>query len=87
MFEEEIPASYGKDIDKVELHMDKAFSHTSKSTTAYLGKKDIERVIKWIPLDEILLKPPDASPMDFGAFGLLKRSLGKWHPKTLNGVW
>ncbi|GFV15590.1 putative DD41D transposase [Trichonephila clavipes] len=25
--------------------------------------------------------------MDFCAFGLLKRALEKWHPRTLNGLW
>ncbi|GFU88649.1 hypothetical protein TNCV_4443261 [Trichonephila clavipes] len=29
IFEEEYPNLYGKDIDKVELHMDNASSHTS----------------------------------------------------------
>ncbi|GFW68636.1 hypothetical protein TNCV_529901 [Trichonephila clavipes] len=37
--QKEIPALYEKDIDKVELHMDKASSHTSKPTAAYLAKK------------------------------------------------
>ena len=70
LFEEEIPALYGKDIDKVKLHMDKASCHTSTSTTAYLAKKESETGIKCIPLDEIPVKSPDASPMDFRAFGL-----------------
>ncbi|GFY23754.1 hypothetical protein TNCV_1630361 [Trichonephila clavipes] len=61
IFEEEIPTSYGKDLGEVELHMDKASSHTSKSTAAYL--------------------------VDFCAFGLLKRALGKQHPRTLNELW
>ncbi|GFT62392.1 hypothetical protein TNCV_4717601 [Trichonephila clavipes] len=38
IFEEEIPALYGKDIGKVDLYMDKASNHTSKSTAAYLAK-------------------------------------------------
>ena len=87
LFEEEIPALYGKDIDKVELCRDKASSHTSKSTTAYLVKKESKTGIKCIPLNEIPVKLPDASSMDFCAFVLLKRDFGKRHPKTLNGLW
>ncbi|GFV32062.1 hypothetical protein TNCV_1452751 [Trichonephila clavipes] len=30
---------------------------------------------------------PDVSPMDFCAFGLSKRALGKRYPRTLNGLW
>ncbi|GFS52094.1 hypothetical protein TNCV_1105051 [Trichonephila clavipes] len=42
IFEEEIPTSYGKGIDKVELHTDKASGQTSKSTAAYLAEKESE---------------------------------------------
>ncbi|GFV41627.1 hypothetical protein TNCV_3627781 [Trichonephila clavipes] len=34
IFEKEITALYGKNIDEVDLHMDKASSHTSKSAAA-----------------------------------------------------
>ncbi|GFU43531.1 hypothetical protein TNCV_406231 [Trichonephila clavipes] len=67
--------------------MDKASSPPSKSTTAYLAKKKLKREIKCIPFDEILVKSSDASSMDFCAFGLLKQTLGKRHPRTLNGLW
>ncbi|GFW96636.1 uncharacterized protein TNCV_2846931 [Trichonephila clavipes] len=70
------------DIDKVEHQMDKASSHTSKSIAAYLAKKESETGIKCIPFDEISVKSHDASPTDFCAFGLLKRALGKRHPRT-----
>ncbi|PRD20506.1 UNVERIFIED_CONTAM: hypothetical protein NCL1_54413 [Trichonephila clavipes] len=66
---EEIPTLYGKDIDKVELHMDKASSHTSKSTAAYLAKKESETEIKHILFDEIRVKSTYASPINFCAFG------------------
>ncbi|GFX12911.1 hypothetical protein TNCV_3659071 [Trichonephila clavipes] len=39
IFDEGIPVLYGQGIDKVELPMDKASSHTSKSNTAYLAKR------------------------------------------------
>ena len=66
--------------------MDKASSHTSKSTATYLAKKELETGIKCIPFNEIPVKSPDAYPMDFCAFGLLKRALGKRLPSTLNRV-
>ncbi|GFW15822.1 hypothetical protein TNCV_3583201 [Trichonephila clavipes] len=44
IFEEEIPTLYGKGIDKAVFHMDKAFSHTSKLTAAYLAKKKKKNV-------------------------------------------
>ncbi|GFU86669.1 hypothetical protein TNCV_2880891 [Trichonephila clavipes] len=42
IFEEEIPTSYGKDIDKVDLHIDKASSHMFGSTATCLAKKEQE---------------------------------------------
>ena len=57
--------------------MDKSSSHMSKSTTTYLAKKEPETRIKCISFDEISVKWPEASPMDFCAFDLLKRTLGK----------
>ncbi|GFW37488.1 uncharacterized protein TNCV_860951 [Trichonephila clavipes] len=78
---------YRKDIDKVELHMHKTFSHMSKSTTAYLAKKESETGIKCIPFDEVRVKSPYASAMDFCVLGLLKRALGKRYTRTMNGLW
>ncbi|GFV45801.1 uncharacterized protein TNCV_2321611 [Trichonephila clavipes] len=46
IFEEGIPALYGKDIDKFELHMDKASIHLFKSSAAYLAKKETKTGIK-----------------------------------------
>ncbi|GFW80942.1 uncharacterized protein LOC103524116 [Trichonephila clavipes] len=87
IFDEEIPALYGKDIDKVELLTNKASSHTSKSTAVYLAKKEPGTGIKCIPFDEIPVKSHDVFPLDFHAFGLKKRALGMWYRRTLNGLW
>ncbi|GFW01247.1 transposable element Tcb2 transposase [Trichonephila clavipes] len=58
IFEEEIPTLFGYEayIDKVELHMNKASSHTSKSTAACLGKKESET--ETILFDKIRAKSP-----------------------------
>ncbi|GFU74217.1 transposase [Trichonephila clavipes] len=84
IFVEEIPVLYGNDIYEVELHMDKAFSHTSKSKTAYLAKIDAETGIKCIKFDEIPVKLSKSSPMDLCTVGLVKLASGKWHSRTLN---
>ncbi|GFV57229.1 hypothetical protein TNCV_4465671 [Trichonephila clavipes] len=60
---------------------------TSKSTAAYLAKKESQTGIKCIPFYEIRGKSPYASVMDFCDFGLLKRAFGKRYPRTLNGFW
>ncbi|GFV76089.1 uncharacterized protein TNCV_4671781 [Trichonephila clavipes] len=67
--------------------MDKASRHTSKSTAPYLAMKESETGIKCFPFDEICVKSPYTFAIDFCAFGLLKRTLGKRHPRTLNGFW
>ncbi|GFX28546.1 transposase [Trichonephila clavipes] len=67
IFEEEIPDVYGKDIDKVEIHKDKVSSNTFNSNATYLAKRESEIGIKCIPSDEILVKSPVASPMNFCA--------------------
>ncbi|GFX06911.1 hypothetical protein TNCV_1202261 [Trichonephila clavipes] len=49
--------------------------------------KESETRIKCTPFGELLKKSPNASPMDFCAFDLLKPALRKRHPRTLNGLW
>ncbi|GFU14896.1 hypothetical protein TNCV_3386821 [Trichonephila clavipes] len=73
IFEEEIPDFYGKDIDQVELHMNKVYSHTS--TAAYSEKKESEKEYT----NGLLC-------FRFTYLILLKRALGKWHPSTPNGL-
>ena len=55
--------------------MDKARSHTSKSTVAYLAKEESEIGMKFIPFNDIPIESPDVSPMDFCTFGSFKRAL------------
>ncbi|GFX72434.1 hypothetical protein TNCV_1253881 [Trichonephila clavipes] len=65
--------------------MGKASSQTSKSTATDLAKKEPETRTQCIPFDEIRVKSPYTSVMDFCAFSLLKRALGKLHPRTRTG--
>ena len=87
IFRNEIPLLYGNQANMVAFHQDKASSHTSNSTRQFLDLMTAETSIKAIPFSHIPVKSPDASPMDFCAFGLLKQALGKRHPKTLAGLW
>ncbi|GFV13425.1 hypothetical protein TNCV_4277061 [Trichonephila clavipes] len=57
IFDEEIPVLYGKDIDKVHFHKEKASNHMSKTIVAYLAKKELETGIKCIPPDEMPVMP------------------------------
>jgi hypothetical protein len=87
IYKEDIPSLYANNLEKVELHQDKASSHTSKSTAIFLEKMQIETGIKSIPFKHIPAKSPDVAPMDYCAFGLLKQGLYKRRPKTLAGLW
>ncbi|PRD21878.1 UNVERIFIED_CONTAM: hypothetical protein NCL1_50591 [Trichonephila clavipes] len=45
-----------------------------KSIATYLAKKGSETLIEYIPFDEIPVKSPNASPMDFSINGTLNRA-------------
>jgi hypothetical protein len=83
----ELPALYGRDALRVRVHQDKASSHTAKSTIAFFQRMEVETGIHTIPFHDIPVKSPDASPMDYCGFGLLKRRLGSRRPRTLAGLW
>lgn len=87
IFRQDIPSLYGNETDKVWFHCDKAPSHTSRSTAIFLSNLCDETKINVIPFKSIPVKSPDASPMDFCVFGLLKRALGKRRPSTVDGLW
>jgi hypothetical protein len=87
MYRVDIPSLYGSDTRKVGIHQDKASSHTARSTVAYMDRLAAETGIRAIPFHEIPVKSPDASPMDFCGFGLLKRAIGNRRPRTLDGLW
>src|SRR5277367_305194 len=61
-------------------------SHTSRSTRAFLDQMEQNTGIHYVPFTDIPVKAPDASTMDFCAFGLLKRAFGNRRPRTLNGL-
>jgi hypothetical protein len=74
-------------MDKVFFHHDKASSHTAYSTFEYIEKLKSSIGISYLEKDDIPVKAPDASPLDFYGFGYLKQQLSKRRARTLDGVW
>ena len=53
----------------------------------FLKKMTHKTRIEAIPFKRIPLKSPGVFPVNYFAFELLKRTLFKRHPKTLDGHW
>ena len=87
LFTEHLPKLHRNDMDKVFFHHDKASSHTSHLTTRYFEKMKTELGISYIDKEDIPVKTPDVSPLDFFGFGYLKRRLGKIKARSLDGIW
>ena len=87
LYKTHIPHLYGRDTRNVWIHMDKASSHTARSSLAYYERMATETGVSVIPFSSIPVKSPDASPMDFCAFGLLKKGLAQRRPTTVAGLW
>jgi len=87
LFEIHLPRLYGKNMKKVFFHHDKASSHTANLTIGYLEEMKTKYGITYLEKEDIPVKAPDASPMDFYGFGYLKQELLKRRATTLDGVW
>jgi len=87
LFTEHLPRLYPGEMNKVFFHHDKATSHTARLTTEYLDELNADIGITYLEKQDIPVKSPDASPLDFFGFGYLKQRLGKRNAKTLNGIW
>lgn len=87
LFNEHLPRLYPKDMNKVFFHHDKATSHTANLTLGYLDEMRTKYGITYIEKENIPVKTPDASPLDFYGFGYLKQELLKRKARTLDGVW
>jgi hypothetical protein len=72
-----LPQLYSNELHKVFVHYDSATSHTSTLTTNWMKKTEEELGIKFIDKSSILVKLPDASPLDFYGFRYLKQRLAK----------
>ncbi|UYV72299.1 hypothetical protein LAZ67_9002511 [Cordylochernes scorpioides] len=84
---EQLKDLYPGEMDKVFLHHDKASSHTSKKTQQFLQEMKDTLGLNFIRNSDIPVKTPDASPLDFYGFGMLKQRLFNRRPKTEAGLW
>ncbi|UYV78445.1 hypothetical protein LAZ67_16001405 [Cordylochernes scorpioides] len=84
---EQLKDLYPGEMDKVFLHHDKASSHTSNKTQQFLQEMKDTLGLNFIRNSDIPVKSPDASPLDFYGFGMLKQRLFNRRPKTEAGLW
>ncbi|UYV69252.1 IKK1 [Cordylochernes scorpioides] len=84
---EQLKDLYPGEMDKVFLHHDKASSHTSNKTQQFLQEMKDTLGPNFIRNSDIPVKSPDASPLDFYGFGMLKQRLFNRRPKTEAGLW
>ena len=85
--ETDVPKLYPGELDKVTFHHDRASSHRANNTTLYLEDLRLRTGINYIAKENIPVKSPDISPMDFFGFGFLKQALFRRKARTLNGLW
>ncbi|UYV61883.1 IKK1 [Cordylochernes scorpioides] len=84
---EQLKDLYPGEMDKVFLHHDKASSHTSNKTQQFLQEMKDTLGLNFMRNSDIPVKSPDASPLDFYGFGMLKQRLFNRRPKTEAGLW
>lgn len=87
MVEIELPKLYPGELSKIFIHHDKAPSHTSKKVAIYAKEIKDKYGITIIDNNEIPVKSPDISPLDFFGFGYLKSSLFHYKALTINRLW
>ena len=87
LFTKHLPRLYGKDINKVFFYHNKASSHTADLTEDFLEEMKTELGINYLDKEDIPVKCPDGSPLDFFGFGYLKQGISKRRARTLEGVW
>ncbi|UYV69666.1 hypothetical protein LAZ67_7000154 [Cordylochernes scorpioides] len=64
-----------------------SLSHTSNKTQQFLQEMKDTLGLNFIRNSDIPVKSPDASPLDFYGFGMLKQRLFNRRPKTEAGLW
>ena len=85
-FTEEIKFFCPNDFFRLKLLQDKAASHASKRATAFLEKIKTYKSIGYVLFQYIPANSLDLSPTDYCTFSLLKRSLSKSNPTTIDGI-
>jgi hypothetical protein len=69
------------------VHHDKAPAHTAKFTQSYIQTVTDRFGIRFIASNDIPVKAPDASPLEFFGFGHLKGAMGDKTAKNLTHLW
>ena len=87
LVEVQLPKLYPGEMSKVVIHHDKASSHTARKTQDYARMVKVKYGITLMRNEDIPVKSPDTSPMDFFGFGYLKWQLFGHRPSTIEGVW
>lgn len=82
-----IKKHFKSDISKVIIHHDKSPVHTSKLVAEYLKKMNEKYGIRILSNDEIPVKGPDITPIDFFGNSLIKQRIYKMKSKSLADLW
>jgi len=86
-FEKYLPDLYPGEMSKLLFHHDKASSHTSHLAAHYLEMMRSQHGLTFLSKEDIPVKGPDISPLDFYGFGFLKQKSKKCRATTLQGLW
>ena len=77
---------YPNQLNRLFVHHDAATSHTSAATQKFIQEMNQIHGIRFINNQEIPVKSPDASPLDFFGFGYLKQRLKVSRVTSLTGL-
>lgn len=84
--EKVLPELYPGELDRVWVHRDGAPAHTADSTVDFMKRVSESKGIRFIAKEDIPVKSPDASPLDFFRFGYLKGKLRRRRVRTVEGL-
>jgi len=85
LIEKELPKLYPNEMHKLLIDHDKAPSHTSNYTFNFLNEMKKKHGISFQNKDNIVVKGPDCSPLDFFGFGWLKYKVKERRVTTFKG--
>ena len=80
--DKDVPRLFPCGSEEMVFHQDGASRHTSKETLQYLRNRNVN----FIKPEEWMPQSPDAAPVDFGIWGILKRRLQKRNINSLLGL-
>ena len=81
-----LPKLYPEGLDRVFVHHDAAPAHICSEAEKIMKKLSDSTKITFISKQDIPIKSPDASPLDFFGFGYLKQQLTQHKVKTLDDL-